>query len=239
MIFSRHDAGFGNLLILLSDSFPICKKIYKNVYDAFELSTCVEFVGYEITDEPGEHPPAILAINQYSINNVHPRIRDFVQPTNYMKDLIVAHTHLLEGVTTGVHIRRGHYSNDSRQFKTTLNGTFLHCSDSGLDKFKNIIRQNVGKVYVASDSKELKDELKKEFGDKLSMLDTEFAITAHQDAVNTQTVKNLHDAYLEWFLLSMCSKLYSTGGNEDFTGFSTYSYTAGIYGKNLANIIFN
>jgi hypothetical protein len=241
-VFKDHEAGFGNLLILLSDCWDTCKAIHRNVYERFELSNCVALKGYTVVDgDEGEHPPAKIIINKWMMDTVHPRLREFVYPTVYMESMINQHMYLLDGVTAAVHIRRGSHSKDSTQFKAGTDKSFFHCSDEGLAKFEQVIQQLPGKVYLASDSKELKTQLKQKYGDKIRTLDTEFAITAHQDATNTQTVKNLQDAYLEWFLLSLCPMVFITGGQEphDLTGFSTYSYTAAVYGKKPYHLIFN
>ena len=227
-VFKTHDAGFGNLLIHLSDCWDACQTIHSNVYNRFELSNCVSFDGYTITDEDGTHPNSKIIINPMTRTHIHSRISKFVRPTPHMKKLIDKHKHLLDGVQVGVHIRRGSYSNDSHQFK---NMQFYHCSDQGLENFMGLIESARGKVYVASDSKQVKTSLKERFGDKISTLDTEFAITAPQDATSTQNAENLQNAYLEWFLLSMCPVLYITGGEPDMSGFSTFSYTAAVYGK--------
>lgn len=240
-VFKEHDAGFGNLLILLSDCWDTCKTIHKNVYEGFELSNCVTLKGYTVVDsDEGEHPPAKIIINMWTMTNIHPRICDFVYPTVHMESLIKQHIHLLNDVTAAVHIRRGAFSSDSTQYKYDINRTHFHCSDQGLAKFEQVIQQTPGKVYLASDSKELKTHLKQKYGNKLVMLDTDFAVTAKQDNNTTQTVKNLQDAYLEWFLLSMCPRIYITGGNtSDLVGFSTYSYTAALYGKTKFDFVFN
>lgn len=240
-VFKDHNAGFGNLLILLSDCWDTCKSIHRNVYERFELNNCVAFPEHTITDEEGDHPPAKIIINSWTMESIHPLISQIVKPTDYMQDMINQHAHLLEGVTAAVHIRRGSHSRDSTQFKDLKDKSFFHCSDKGLAKFQKVIENTPGKVYVASDSNEIKELLKQKYGDKIRTLDTEFAITAVQDATTTQTAKNLQNAYLEWFLLSMCPTVYVTGGQEprDLTGFSTYSYTAALYGKNPFHLIFN
>jgi len=239
-VFKNHDAGFGNLLILLSDCWDTCKSIHRDVYERFELSNCVTFTDHVIVDgEEGEHPPAKIIINGWTMKMVHTRIPSLLEPTEHMKTLINKHRQLLEGVTAAVHIRRGSHSKDSTQFKNASDKSFFHCSDQGLANFERVIQQTPGRVYLASDSKEVKTILKQKYGDKISMLDTEFAITAQQDASTTQSAKNLQDAYLEWFLLSMCPVLYITGGERDLTGFSTYSYTAALYGKKPYYLIFN
>ena len=71
------------------------------------------------------------------------------------------------------------------------------------------------------------------------MIETKFACTAIQTGTNTQSLKTLQDVYLEWFLISMCPKVYLTGGRTDLVGFSTYGYTAAIYGSKPFEIIFN
>jgi len=236
-VFKTHDAGFGNLLILLSDSYDTCRSIHANVYSRFELSRCVTFEGYTITEsDEGTHPNAKIIINPSTSKYIHSRIPLFVRPTDFMKDMIRRHHHVVDGVDAGVHIRRGSYSNDSHQFKTLK---LYHCSDQGLANFEKVIASTKGRVYLASDSKDVKTQMIEKFGDKILTLDTEFAITAHQDVSTTQTPENLHNAYLEWFLLSMCPMLYVTGGDHDMSGFSTYSYTAAIYGKKPFSVIFN
>lgn len=241
-VFKDHEAGFGNLLILLSDCVDTCKAIHRNVYERFELSNCVIFPGYTIVDnDQGEHPSAKIIINSWTIPNVHSHIHSLLEPTEHMKTLINQHVHLLEDVTMAVHIRRGSHSSDSKQFKDASDKSFFHCSDEGLKKFERVVQQAFGKVYLASDSNQVKAYFKQKYGDKIRTLDTEFAITAKQDVTTHQTTKNLQDAYLEWFLLSMCPLIYVTGGEEpqDLTGFSTYSYTAAMYGKKPFNLIFN
>jgi hypothetical protein len=238
-VFKEHNAGFGNLLILLSDCHDTCKYIHKNVYEGFELSNCVALKGYTVFDgDEGGHPPAKIIINTWTMSSVHPRICDFVEPTPHMKTLISQHIYLLDGVTAAIHIRRGAFSSDSTQSKE-VNPTHFHCSEQGLLKFESIIQKTAGRIYLASDSRQLKTQLKQKYGDKLTMLDTDFAVTAKQDDTTTQTVKNLQDVYLEWFLLSMCPLIYITGGNNDLIGFSTYSYTAALYGKKKFDVVFN
>lgn len=149
-----------------------------------------------------------------------------------MKELLSQNIHLLEGVTAGVNIRRGSYSEDTKQCKDGGGPEHYFCSDAGLEKFIEIIRAEPGRVYVASDSPSTKNKLKEIFGDKITMNETEFVHTSDEDYAGKRTVKNFQDVYLVWFLLSMCPKLYITGGKVpgDCTGMTTYGFSAGLYG---------
>ena len=241
-VFKNHEGGFGNLLIHLSDCWDKCRTLHRNVYTKYELSNCVTFKEYTITDSnEGEHPHSSIYINPMTMNIIHPRIRFFVEPSQHMKTVIQQHSHIINGVVAAVHIRRGAFSNDSTQYRdaSKQNPTHFHCSDQGVDKFMNIVESLNGPVYLASDSTDIKNTFKQKFGDKVRTLDTQFTFTADQEDSDNQTMKNLQDVYLEWFLLSMCPKLYITGGNTDLVGFSTFSYTAAIYGSKPFECVFN
>lgn len=241
-VFKHHGAGYGNLLIHLSDCWDKCKMIHANIYHRYELSNCVIFKGYTVTDsDEGDHPHSGIYINQMTVTNVHPRMRMFVEPTPHMKKLIEQHRHLIDDVVAAIHIRRGAFSNDSTQYRdvTKQNPDHYHCSDAAVNKFMEIVKNIKGSVYLASDSPNIKQLFINTFGDKIRTLDTEFTFTAEQDDAGHQTIKNLQDVYLEWFLLSMCPKLYITGGNNNLMGFSTFSYTAAIYGSKPFECVFN
>jgi hypothetical protein len=233
--------GFGNILIILSEFYGSCHMLHDNVYD-WELSNCVTLEGFtRVSFEDHPRPDERISISPYTIQFVHPKMRLFVKPTAFTLGMIEAHKHLLEGVTACVHIRRGTYSKDSVQFGVDRchEESFYHCSDGAVELFEQAIEKETGKVYIASDSNEIKQRLLAKFGDKLRMIETEFACTSTQPGTNTQNTKTLQDVYLEWFLMSMCPKLYLTGGRTDFVGFSTYGYTAAIYGAKPFNLIFN
>jgi hypothetical protein len=239
---NKHNPGLGNLVLDLAALLGQVKYVHKSILD-YEFSNCIELHGFTIVDTEGaQHPPGGLYINQFTIQNIHPRIRDIIKPTPYLRGLIEAEKHVLEGVSCAVNIRRGSYSPDSTMYCDDRAKTSNHyfCSDSGLEKFKDVIRQAPGKVYVTSDSPSTKKDLKTLFGDKVVMHETQYAHTAPQTLwAENQTIKNLQDVYLIWFLLSMCPVIFVTGGRSDLVGFSTYGYAAAIYGSKPFQIIFN
>ena len=238
----EHEHGFGNLLIELSmlkgpeitkpDGTPfsvICNLIHDSAY-GYELSNCVELLGFTRVSHEGTQPPRVIIINDYMFHNFHSKIRDFVRPTEHMKQLIDAHLHLLEGVEVGMCIRRGSCAPDSVQYKSELgNKPYQYFTDEkGLANFEQIIQETPGPVYVTSDSPETKAYLKNKYGNKIRTVDTVYTFTGTQDNTENQTTKNLQDVYLTWFLLSRCKKVYNSLGS----GFrSTFGYTAAIYGS--------
>jgi len=231
--------GLGNLLILLS----VCKSngvqyVHKDIFD-YEFGNCFTLHGFTITDQDGRGPHLPVYINDYNRNFIHILCRELVKPTAHLERLAAEHAHLLEGVTLGVNIRRGNWSADSTQFAGSTDPKYYFCSDSGLEKFKNMIRDNEGRVYVTSDSPSTKQHLKDVFGDKVTMLDTVYTHTAEQTDESVHTVKNLQDVYLSWYLLSKCPRVLVTGGRGDFVGFSTFGYMAAIYGSKPFAIVFN
>lgn len=231
--------GFGNLLILLS----VCKSngvkyVHKDIFD-YEFGNCFTVHGFTITDQDGRCPHLPVYINQENRNTVHTLCRDIVKPTAHLMYLVARHSHLLDGVTLGVNIRRGNWSADSTQFAGSTDPKFYFCSDAGLEKFKHFIGANQGRVYVTSDSPSTKRHLKDIFGDKVTMLDTEYTHTAEQTDETVQTVKNLQDVYLSWYLLSMCPGVLVTAGRGDSVGFSTFGYMAAIYGGKPLHFVFN
>ena len=53
------------------------------------------------------------------------------------------------------------------------------------------------------------------------------------------SIEDYQNSFLKFFILSMCPKLYLTGGRGDMIGFSTYAYMASIYGEKPFEITFN
>jgi hypothetical protein len=153
-----------------------------------------------------------------------------------MKTLIDEKKHLLDGVTACAHIRRGSYTKEIAQGHDP---EYYYCSDDGLDLFEKAISIEKGKVYLATDSKDVKKRMKDKFGEKIVTLDTDFACISTRHNADQYGQKELQDVYLDWFLISMCPKVYVTGGRQDLVGFSTFGYTAAIYGNKPFEIIFN
>jgi len=144
-------------------------------------------------------------INQFTVNHVHPKIRDIIKPTPFMEELISKHKHLVEGVCCGISVRRGSYSEDSRQFdsKESEDASHYFCSDEGLKKFQDVIEEAPGPVFVSSDSKSTLNMLIEKYGDKIRYFKTDFTVGAHQDFRET-TMSDYHNIYLKFFLLSVC-----------------------------------
>jgi hypothetical protein len=231
--------GLGNLLMnLCSAKLRGTKFVHKDILD-YEFGNCFTLNEFTIVDFDGEQPHCMGTISQEFHERVWPMCRSLMSPTHHLLDLVEQHKHVLEGVVLGVNIRRGAYSADSTQFPGVTDRKFFHCSDSGLDKFLKEIGNAPGRVYVSSDSSSTKQMIKDRFGSKVSMLDTVYAHTAEQTDPTTQTVKNLQDVYLVWYLLSMCPLILVTGGRPDFVGFSTFGYMAAHYGSKPCKIIFN
>jgi len=232
--------GLGNTLIQLTSMQEECKHLHDSVYE-YELSNCVTIKGFTRTHEVGEQPETPVYINPYTVKYIHPKIRDIVEPTSYMKKCIQDVIHILDGVSCGMAIRRGSYCEDSRQYKDDRSDKphFYHCSDNGLKRFKNIIRNVPGKIFLTSDSQSTIKDLIHEFGDKLISIDTLFTVGAEHDRDGEKKYTDYHNIYLLFFLLSKCPHLFITGGNKDMVGFSTYAYMAAIYGNKPFDIIFN
>jgi hypothetical protein len=226
-------AGLGNLLLQLAQVYDKNPYISENVLDN-EFGNCIHMGYFEVIPDSDEYVPVEcpLFFNETTIPMYKMVLPRMINPTLHMKELLRQNLHLLEGVTAGVNIRRGSYSDDTKQCKDGGGPEHYFCSDADLEKFIEVIREEPGKVYVASDSPATKNKLKEIFGDKITMNETEFVHTSDEDYAGKRTVKNMQDVYLVWFLLSMCPKLYLTGGKNvrDFTGMSTYGFSAALYG---------
>lgn len=235
----KQDGGFGNTLIQLTSLQKECTQVHDHVFE-YELGNCITINGFTRVSHEGQKPECPIYINPYTYNVVHPRIRNIIKPTPFMEDMISKYNHLIEDVTCGMSIRRGSYSLDSKQFKTKQAEDASHyfCSDTGVEKFINIIEKSPGPVFVSSDSKELMKMLVSKFGDKIRYYDSPYAIGMSQD-LRDISMSEYHGIYLKFFLLSKCPKLYLTGGRGDFVGFSTYGYMAAVYGNKPFEVIFN
>lgn len=232
--------GLGNTLIQLTSMSDTCRELHDTVYD-YELSNCVTIKGFTRTSSDGVQPDAPIYINPFTVKHIHPKIRDIIEPTPYMKQLIYENIHVLDGVSCGMAIRRGSYCDDSRQYKDERSNKphFYHCSENGLKRFKDVIRKVPGKIFLTSDSQSTIKDLIQEFGDKIVTIDSLFTVGAEHDRDGEKKYTDYHNIYLLFFLLSKCPHLFITGGNKDMVGFSTYAYMAAIYGNKPFDIIFN
>ena len=242
--------GWGNIVMCL------CNLLYEAETQKFipyvhssinDVHRGVEFSGFEITSEKNmkQFEPKIFLNPQY-FNIVHkPFIHKVLKPTNQMEKLIEKYKHLVEDVQCGIHIRRGAFSNDSSKMGChgmNEDGTIkpaYFASDSAVEKFEEIVKLVTGRVYIASDSKELKQQFKTKFGDKISFLDADIVLTYDCVFLKNETKNDDRlNCYLDWFLLSKCKNLYLTGG-QNGQDMSTFGYTAAAYGGCGLSFIFN
>ena len=213
--------GLGNLFIWLSQltNEPVSDRLLANHRGKYLKFKNVNIVPDDPNVPDSERPPILL--NPWFTQNVHPKCRDKVEPTPLLNQLLDQHRHLVEGVTCGIAIRTNwmHAEHVPR------------ISQSALDQFENIISQ-VGPVFLACDDLDLKRKLAAKYP-QVRYIDQPFVLTdnANQDDRPTP--------YLEFFLLSQCPFLFLTGGNKDFSSFSTFGYMAAVYGGVQTLVIWN
>jgi|TARA_R110001599_G_scaffold99562_1_gene255220 hypothetical protein len=237
-------AGWGNISLTLSDYVYKTDKprVHKKLLDVVK---CIDFHGLEFTDNEDEEAyEKQITINPFTRSIIHSKIRDIVKPNERLQKLIEKHDH---GLTHGIHIRRGAYSKDAESIghhgldeNGNINKPYF-VSDSGLEKFEDIIKQSDKKFFLASDSKELKNILKTKYPDKIVTLDHDISFTYEDDILKNYGIpeETIYACYLDWFLLSKCKNLYVSAGNEDMCSLSTFGYSAGAYGNSDVYIILN
>ena len=245
--------GWGNIVINLTDLVFQCKQhnlepyVHESLHDVLRE---VKFHGFHITNDTSELPEykPVIYINDDTIKKVHPLMRQIIEPSDRMKELIQKNRHLVDDVSCGMHIRRGAFSEDSSKIGChghNEDGTIIpayFANDAALERFEQLVEKSPGKVFIASDSKEIKKRFKEKFGDKINFLETDIALTYDCTTLkNRDTTKedDRANCYLEWFLLSMCRTVCITAGNADASNFSTFGYTAAIYGNCEIKIVTN
>jgi hypothetical protein len=165
---------------------------------------------------------------------------DIFEPAPKIQELIENYKHLVNGVVAGMHIRRGAFSTDSSKMGCHgVDKPAYFANDKALEDFKNILKNQAGKFFVASDSPTVKKEFVEEFGDKVRILDIDPVLSYDCTVQGGVPKGNKSTSYLEWFLLSMCPFLIITGGNNDMTDFSTFGYSAACYGRRPFYLIKN
>jgi hypothetical protein len=161
-----------------------------------------------------------IAINSFTARFIHPIVRQLIEPSDEMKQVIKDHEHLVSGVTAGLQIRCGNLFPDSARTVDTKNDMFAN--NTAIEKFKSI----EGPVFIASDSPMLKLQFP---GAKT--LDTEISVL-HKGAPEASKLHR-RNVFLDFFLLSKCRVLFITAGDPCDRGalFSTFGYMAGMYGR--------
>jgi hypothetical protein len=236
--------GWGNVALCLSDLVhrSTNPRAYKSLLD---VDRGVEFHGFEITEDPNEEKfEPRIAINPTYFQHVHSNLSKIIKPTKELQSIIDNQSH---GLARGMHIRRGACSRDSEVVGchgTDENGNIkkaYFAKDSALEKFINIVQETDGKIFLASDSREIKDMFKKRFPDKIVTLEHDIVLTYKCDTLKNYDVTREQRlaCYIDWFLLSKCKDLYITAGNQDLTDLSTFGYSAGAYGRSNIHFVFN
>ena len=242
--------GWGNIVLCLSDILVQYGEIqiHSSLLDVargVDFAPCIHFVD-TLSDDVCE--PRIFINSEYR-QHVHRNIPLFIRPSTEVQKRLDSFIPSLADVTFGLHIRRGAYSLDSANVGChgiDSDGQVIpayFASDTALDKFKEIVKDAPGKVFLASDSKEVKQKFKDLFGDKIVLYDVKNVVLTYR----CEMIKNhdVHDddrldCYVEWFILSMCPQLYITRGDPDASnGISTYGYSAGCYGYKDVHFISN
>jgi len=215
-------AGLGNILIYLSqidEKTPVSR----GHLEAGHRGKYLEFTNLDLQEDTGELPdlptPPIY-INQYTSNHIHPMCRLKVRPrTELQKEL--------EGFpqfTCGLAIRLGGMN--------SVDYTRV-ADDHALGMFGHIIESDPGPILLAVDSLEYKKSLAEKYPGKLVFIDRPLVVADSNNTVDDSL------PFLEFFLLSRCPHVYVTGGNKDFSCFSTFGYMAAIYGSTSLSIVWN
>lgn len=235
--------GWGNVVLSLSDIIHRVKepRVYKTVLEDVRGFT---LKGITITDDPNEEKVDYnICINPYFFEHVHTNIPHFLEPTSELMELVQKYAH---NATYGMHIRRGAYSQDSedmgchgREEDGTIKRAYF-ANDDSVQRFMTIVEQTNDTFYLASDSRDIKKEFKQRFGDRIICLDIEIALT-YDCATIIKEVSRVSqlNCYLDWYLLSLCKKLFVTGGTQGKPEISTFGYSAGMYGRCDIEMIFN
>jgi len=240
--------GWGNVALCLSDLVHRSPnpRVYKSLLD---VDRGVEFHGFEITDNPNEYKfESRIAINPTYFHQVHSNLAKIIKPTKELQSIIDNRIQWFpHGLKYGMHIRRGACSRDSKDIGChgrDENGDIkkaYFAKDSALDKFVEIVEKSDGPIFLASDSREIKDMFKKRFPDKIVTLEHDIVLTYKCDTLKNYDVTREQRlaCYIDWFLLSKCKELYITAGNQDLTDLSTFGYSAGAYGRSNIHFVFN
>ena len=236
--------GWGNVALCLSDL--VCRsptpRAHKSLLD---VDRGVEFSGFEITDDLTEEKfDHRIIINPTYFHHVHSNLSRIIKPNKELEELINKCDH---GLDYGIHIRRGACSKDSENVGChgkNENGEIkkaYFAKDSAIEKFIEIVENTNSKIFLASDSQDIKDMFKNRFPDKIVTLEHDIVLTYTCDTLKNYDVtkEQRYACYLDWFLLAKCKQLYITAGNQDLTDLSTFGYSAGAYGRSNIHFVFN
>jgi hypothetical protein len=211
----NRETGWGNTLLQVADFLFECSR-QKKVPHLPEAMEGIE--GIDISTDPDEEEyKANIFINNVTFNYVHPIMRQFVAQPQHVVELVREHSH---GCEVGLHIRRGNYGPDSKSLDdgTPHEDAAWFCDDTALRKFTKIIEDAKARVFVCTDSIQLRDELTHRYPDKVCTSNI-------KEVIHSRTCDGADKTgmLVDWFLLSQCKKVYATAK-------STFGYSAAVYG---------
>jgi len=225
IMYPRAGHGLANTLIYLTDFYKdrfILDGVVHDSIGDYEVGRWLNFK-FPTTSIDGiktVYDPKIF-INPQTIKDVHATIRNLIEPSDELKEVLKEYASIVKGVSSGLHVRRGASAKDSRVIVEVDSDTFAN--DAAVGRFKSIA-ENFGPVFLASDSPDTKREF---YGART--LDTTIAVV--HGACPAAPTKDRRNVFLDFFLLSMCPRVFVTGGNfPSCPGMSTFGYMAAQYG---------
>lgn len=238
-------AGFGNVIMKMVDYLKKTDMngfIDENLKD-YERGRAFDFHVKFIKGHPATMDGDIYC-NDVSFKTISSMLSKIMTPSPVLMDTYTSYAHLLEGVGLGMHIRCGSAMNDCKGLSAT-HGEDFFISNETLKIVHSILNNCKCRVFLASDSKELKRLYKNEFGQKVVTFDTDITLSCDPETCGgvEQNTKSLMDTYLEWYTLSTCPEVFTTCGpgfNEltgKGAGVSTFGFTAAAYGRRTLYII--
>ena len=237
--------GFGNVLIKLADFYRKAPqgRVDENLKDyergrAFNFN--VKFTKGELSTIAGD-----IYCNDEEFNYLSSVLHKLMSPTQELNDLYNAKLQSLENVDVGIHIRCGASMSDSKSMSFPDD---YFSSHQTIKSFHDIVAQCKNRVFLASDSNEVKRMYKNDFGDKVVVFDTSITLSCISPncggAIPSQ--HGLMETYLEWLTLSKCPVVFTTCGpgfdpiTYKGAGMSTFGYTAAAYGRSqLYSVFYN
>ena len=213
VMYPQKGHGLANTLIYLTDFYSkvfITQGVVHESIADYELGRWLDFKfpTTSMATIKKTYEPKIF-INPQTIKDVHATIKNLIAPSSELKKVLDEHMHLIKGVSAGLHVRRGASAKDSRVIVEVDSDTFANHAAVG--RFK-AIAESFGPVFLASDSPETKREF---YGART--LDTTIAVVHGMcPAAPTDDRRNV---FLDFFLLSMCPRVFVTGatfrGHQD------------------------
>jgi len=207
------DLGIGNVFILLSCIKDPLVPVYMKKKSEF-----IQFSNLNIVEEDDPNLPDLpitpgIILNNTTSKFIHTNMRARVQiAPNILTD---QHISLLYGVDLGISIRTFPEEDINPVKKVPLENHYKLIQDNPNSK-----------IFIASDSYDVKKSLKARFGERISFLENQ---SKHEKFCNIEDP----NPFIEFFLLSMCPTVaFTAGGVFDgtFDGFSTFGYAAAVYG---------